>query len=136
MLLAEKRDIYPQMPKKVLVVEDNSLNLKLFNDLLESQGFDVIESKDGKNIVAITEAAMPEIIIIDIQLPEISGIDIIQALKANDVTKNIPVIAVTAFAMKGDKENILSTGCEEYMCKPISIQDFITVVNNYTNNDN
>lgn len=117
--------------KKVLVVEDNELNLKLFTDLLELNNHKVIENRDGKNVIEICRYEKPNLIIMDIQLPNISGIDIIQSIKIDDNLKNIPIIAVTAFAMKEDKENILGTGCEEYISKPISVGLFIDVIKKY-----
>lgn len=117
---------------KVLVVEDNELNLKLFSDLLESNGYEVIQSRDGKNIDELCKISAPGLIIMDIQLPNISGLDLIQRLKIDESFKNIPIIAVTAFAMTEDRENILSSGCEEYLSKPISITGFLEAVRKYT----
>jgi two-component system cell cycle response regulator DivK len=114
--------------KKVLIVEDNELNLKLFSDLLEANDFIVIQNKDGKFVSDICKAEMPCLIIMDIQLPNISGITIIKELKSDDILKSIPIIAVTAFAMQEDKDNILASGCEEYLSKPISIASFIETV--------
>ncbi len=117
--------------KKILVVEDNELNLKLFSDLLEASGYDVTQSRDGENVDELCRQISPELIIMDIQLPNISGLDIIQRLKIDEDLKKIPVIAVTAFAMQDDKENILSTGCEEYLSKPISINTFLETIKKY-----
>jgi two-component system cell cycle response regulator DivK len=117
--------------KKVLVVEDNELNLKLFADLLEATGLKVIQSKDGKFVKEICKQESPCLVIMDIQLPNISGIDLIQMLKVDEVLKKIPIIAVTAFAMQEDRENILNAGCEEYISKPISISLFLDTVKKY-----
>jgi two-component system cell cycle response regulator DivK len=116
---------------KILVVEDNELNLKLFTDLLESNDYKVISSRDGKNIKEICSEEDPKLIVMDIQLPNISGVDIIQQLKTDSKYREIPIVAVTAFAMKEDKTSILSAGCEEYISKPISIQHFLETVNKY-----
>ncbi len=116
---------------KVLVVEDNELNLKLFSDLLEANGYEVIQSRDGKNVDEICKQTSPALIVMDIQLPNISGLDLIQRLKIDENFKHIPIIAVTAFAMTDDKENILSSGCEEYLSKPISIAGFLEAVRKY-----
>lgn len=117
--------------KKILIVEDNELNLKLFTDILEANGFEVFQNKDGRNVIEDCKEISPNVIIMDIQLPNISGMDIIEELKIDPDLKNIPVIAVTAFAMEDDKNNILSTGCEDYISKPISINIFLEVIKKY-----
>lgn len=118
-------------PKKVLIFEDNELNLKLFQDLLGAHGFVTVETRDGRNAVEIVSKEQPDLIIMDIQLPYVSGIDIIKTIKSEQDLKDIPIIAVTAFAMQDDKEKILSTGCEDYLSKPISIDSFVDVINKY-----
>lgn len=123
----------PSKPK-ILVIEDNELNLKLFSDLLEANGYDVVQNRDGKGIEELCRQILPSLIVMDIQLPDISGLDIIQRLKIDESFKKIPIIAVTAFAMKEDKENILSSGCEEYLSKPISISGFLETVKKYLEN--
>ena len=120
-----------EISKKILLVEDNELNLKLFADLLEANGYRVIQSKDGNNLKEIAYAEAPDLIIMDIQLPNISGMDLIQELKHDEKLNAIPIIAVTAFAMSEDKQNILSSGCEEYISKPISINIFLETVKKY-----
>jgi two-component system cell cycle response regulator DivK len=117
--------------KKILIVEDNDLNLKLFADLLEANNFSVIKNTDGKNIKNICDEQMPDLIVMDIQLPNVSGIDLIEMIKLDDKLSHIPIIAVTAFAMEEDKDNILSAGCEEYISKPISISVFLEKVNKH-----
>ncbi len=117
--------------KKLLIVEDNELNLKLFTDILEANDFDVIQNKDGRNVPEQCRIEKPEVIIMDIQLPNVSGMDIIAELKIDEELKAIPIIAVTAFAMQEDRNNILSTGCEEYISKPISINIFLEVIRKY-----
>jgi two-component system cell cycle response regulator DivK len=119
------------MAKKVLIVEDNELNMKLFDDLLGAHGFDTVKTRDGTKVLEIARAEMPDLIIMDIQLPEVSGLEVTQRLKADDQLKKIPVVAVTAFAMKGDEDRIRQGGCEDYVSKPISIIDFMKVVNKY-----
>lgn len=119
------------MSKKVLIVEDNELNLKLFRDLLEANDITPVETRDGKNLMDLVMREMPDLILMDIQLPEISGLDLIQEIKGNSNTNNIPIIAVTAFAMKEDEEKILASGCESYIAKPIAIEGFIEKVNSY-----
>jgi two-component system cell cycle response regulator DivK len=117
--------------KKVLVVEDNELNLKLFTDLLEANSYKVFQNKTGVGVLEFCRVDRPDLIIMDIQLPNISGIDLIEQLKMHEDLSKIPVIAVTAFAMQGDKQNILSAGCEEYLSKPISIGIFLETIKKY-----
>lgn len=119
------------MKKKVLIVEDNELNMKLFEDLLGAHGYDTIKTKDGGQVLDIARAQKPDLIIMDIQLPEVSGLEVTQWLKSDHELRRIPVIAVTAFAMKGDEEKIRQGGCEDYVSKPISIVDFMQVVQKY-----
>ena len=119
------------MSKTVLIVEDNELNMKLFNDLLEAHGINTIETRDGNGVLDIAREKKPDLILMDIQLPEISGLDVTKMLKADDELKTIPVIAVTAFAMKGDEEKIREGGCEDYISKPISVTQFIDVIQKY-----
>jgi two-component system cell cycle response regulator DivK len=114
--------------KKVLIVEDNELNMKLFRDLLEAHNIATIETNDGNKVLDIARDNKPDLILMDIQLPEISGLDVTKMLKADEDLKSIPVVAVTAFAMKGDEEKIREGGCEDYLSKPISVMEFLTVV--------
>lgn len=116
------------MNKRVLIVEDNELNMKLFHDLLEANGIASIQIREGKRAVEMAYEHMPDLIIMDIQLPEISGLEITKRLKENQELAHIPVIAVTAFAMKGDEQKIREGGCEDYVSKPISVSRFIEVV--------
>lgn len=117
--------------KTVLVVEDNDLNMKLFTDLLEAHGIDTVQTKEGNTVLEVAREHMPDLILMDIQLPEISGLEVIQWLKDDDDLKDIPVIAVTAFAMKGDEEKIREGGCEDYISKPIDVMGFIEKVQKY-----
>ena len=114
--------------KKVLIVEDNDLNMKLFQDLLEAHSIDTVEARDGSNVLEIARAEKPDLILMDIQLPEVSGLDVTKWLKADEELKGIPVIAVTAFAMKGDEQRIREGGCEDYISKPISVSLFLDVI--------
>lgn len=121
--------------KKILIVEDNELNLKLFRDLLGAHGFETFETKDGLNVPSLAREIRPDLILMDIQLPEISGFDITRNLKQEPDLRDIPVIAVTAFAMKDDEERILKAGCEAYISKPISIMPFLQIVERFLNTD-
>jgi two-component system, cell cycle response regulator DivK len=117
--------------KKVLIVEDNDLNMKLFNDLLEAHGYDTLQTKDGMEALRIARQHVPDLILMDIQLPEVSGLEVIKWLKEDDNLSAIPVIAVTAFAMKGDEEKIRNGGCEAYIAKPISVSNFMRTVERF-----
>lgn len=116
------------MKKKVLIVEDNELNMKLFDDLLGAHGYDTIKTRDGMKVLELARTEKPDLIVMDIQLPEVSGLEVTQWLKKDNDLKHIPVVAVTAFAMKGDEEKIRQGGCEDYVSKPISIIDFMKVI--------
>jgi two-component system, cell cycle response regulator DivK len=120
-----------QRPKTVLVVEDNELNMKLFNDLLEAHGYGVIQTRDGLSALDLAREHMPDLILMDIQLPEVSGIEVTKWLKEDDQLRSIPVIAVTAFAMKGDEQKIREGGCEAYVSKPISVIGFLKTIDSF-----
>jgi two-component system cell cycle response regulator DivK len=121
------------MPKTILIVEDNELNMKLFNDLLQAHGYETLQTKDGREAMEMTEEYHPDLILMDIQLPKISGLEITRQIKQKDDLKSIPVIAVTAFAMKGDEEKIREGGCEAYIAKPISVTNFLETVQRFLN---
>jgi len=116
------------MPKKVLIVEDNELNMKLFHDLLDSQGYETLQTREGLQAMALARQHSPDLILMDIQLPEISGLEVTKWLKDDEELAHIPIIAVTAFAMKGDEERIRQGGCEAYISKPISVMHFLETV--------
>ena len=117
--------------KKVLIVEDNDLNMKLFNDLLEAHGYNTLQTRDGVEALKLARQHRPDLILMDIQLPEISGLEVTKWLKEDDDLRAIPVIAVTAFAMKGDEEKIRGGGCEAYIAKPISVVSFLRTVERF-----
>ncbi len=119
------------MKKRILIVEDNDLNLKLFRDLLTAHGYETIETKEGMEAITLTRSERPDLILMDIQLPEISGLDVTRRIKADDTVRAIPIVAVTAFAMKDDEEKILAAGCEAYISKPISIMPFLNTVRRF-----
>ena len=119
------------MAKTVLIVEDNDLNMKLFHDLLEAHGYATIQTKDGMEAMKLAREHRPDLILMDIQLPEISGLEVTKWLKDDPDLKAIPVVAVTAFAMKGDEERIREGGCEAYLSKPISVSKFIETVRRF-----
>lgn len=127
-MLAEKK---ANMPKTVLIVEDNELNMKLFRDLLEAHGYATVQTREGLQALDLAREHRPDLILMDIQLPEVSGLEITKWLKDDEELKSIPVIAVTAFAMKGDEQKIREGGCEAYIAKPISVAHFIEMVQRF-----
>ncbi|MCB2060390.1 MAG: response regulator [Novosphingobium sp.] len=116
------------MAKRILVVEDNDLNRKLFCDVLKSQGYAVEPVSDGLDALDKARSFVPNLIIMDIQLPNVSGLDLIEAAKADGVLRSIPVLAVTAYAGKGDEERIRDAGADNYLAKPVSIGPFMAAV--------
>ncbi|WOK38005.1 response regulator [Sphingomonas sp. C3-2] len=116
------------MAKRVLVVEDNELNLKLFCDLLRAHDYVAEPVRDGREAVARAQAFKPDLIIMDIQLPHVSGVELIEMLKADEELKTIPIMAVTAYAAKGDEERIRALGAAAYVSKPISVVRFVDQV--------
>jgi two-component system cell cycle response regulator DivK len=120
-----------QVPKKVLIVEDNELNMKLFHDLIEACGHEILETRDGIEALKLARLHRPDLILMDIQLPEVSGLEVTRWLKEDDELRKIPVIAVTAFAMKGDEEKIRNGGCEAYIAKPISVTNFLDTIGRF-----
>jgi two-component system, cell cycle response regulator DivK len=120
--MRQERGFDQRAPRKVLIVEDNDLNMKLFNDLLEAHGYFTLQTKDGVEALRMARQHRPDLILMDIQLPEVSGLDELRA---------IPVVAVTAFAMKGDEEKIRDGGCEAYIAKPISVASFMRTVERF-----
>ena len=117
--------------KTVLIVEDNELNMKLFHDLLEAHGYHILQTRDGMEALQIARDHKPDLILMDIQLPEISGLQVTKWIKQDNGLKHIPVVAVTAFAMKGDEEKIREGGCEAYLAKPISVLAFLQTVERF-----
>ena len=121
------------MAKTILIVEDNELNMKLFHDLLESKGYDILQARDGMEALKMARSHMPDLTLMDIQLPEVSGLEVTKWLKEEDNLKAIPVVAITAFAMKGDEEKIREGGCEAYIAKPIFVTNFLETVEEFLN---
>ena len=119
------------MRKTVLIVEDNELNMKLFHDLLDAHGYRTLQTRNGMEALALARTHLPDLILMDIQLPEVSGLEVTKWLKDDDSLRAIPVIAVTAFAMKGDEERIREGGCEAYISKPISVPGFLETVRHF-----
>jgi two-component system cell cycle response regulator DivK len=121
--------------KKVLVVEDNDLNLKLFCDLLQAHGFETAPVRDGREAIDRARHFAPDLIVMDIQLPHVSGIELIELLKRDAALAGTPVMAVTAYAAKGDEERIRAAGAEAYISKPVTVANFMAAVGNLIGND-
>ena len=116
------------MAKTVLIVEDNELNMKLFRDLLEAHGYQTSGTSNGFEALDLVRKMRPDLILMDIQLPQVSGLEVTRWIKDEPELRAIPVVAVTAFAMKGDEERIREGGCEAYISKPISVSHFLDTV--------
>lgn len=119
------------MVKTVMIVEDNELNMKLFRDLIEAHGYETVRTRNGLEAMDLARIHRPDLILMDIQLPEVSGLEVTKWLKQDDELQHIPIIAVTAFAMKGDEERIRQGGCEAYISKPISVPRFVETIKSY-----
>jgi two-component system, cell cycle response regulator DivK len=119
------------MAKTIMIVEDNELNMKLFHDILESRGYETIQTRNGLEALDLARAHHPDLILMDIQLPEVSGLVVTKWIKEDEELAAIPIVAVTAFAMKGDEERILQGGCEGYISKPISVPHFLETIQSY-----
>ena len=119
------------MTKTVMIVEDNELNMKLFHDLLAAHGYRTIQTRNGLEALELARTHRPDLILMDIQLPEVSGLEVTKWIKEDDDLRSIPIVAVTAFAMKGDEERIRSGGCEAYISKPISVLAFLDTVKRF-----
>ena len=117
--------------RRILVVEDNELNMKLLNDVLEAHGYEVMATGRGKIAIEWAHLHQPDLILMDLQLPDLSGLDATRQLKADPETRHIPVIAVTAFAMAGDEKRALDHGCDAYVAKPIILKDFLNLIAGY-----
>lgn len=117
--------------KTILIVEDNELNMKLFHDLLDAHGYRTLQTRNGIDALNVAREHRPDLILMDIQLPEVSGLEVTKWLKEDDELRQIPVVAVTAFAMRGDEERIRQGGCEAYISKPISVGTLIDTVRRF-----
>ena len=119
------------MEKMVLIVEDEPKNLKLFCDILKTNGYTTLEATNGAQGVELAKAHQPDLILMDIQMPILDGLKATKLLKASAETEQIPVIALTAYAMKGDEEKMLQAGCDGYITKPIHIREFLKQIAAY-----
>lgn len=121
------------MPRKILIVEDDVKNRKLFRDVLSANGYETVEAMDGKTGVELARSHKPDLIIMDVQMPGMDGIEAVGILKKDPGTAEIPTIALTAFAMDGDKDRLLEAGFDGYLSKPINVKGFLHAVENYLN---
>ncbi len=117
--------------KRILYVEDNYQNKRLVRKILKSKGYEVLEADDGEGGVEMATKEMPDLILMDISIPGIDGIEATRIIKANPETEAIPVVALTANAMRGDRERFLAAGCDNYLPKPISTPDLLRVIREY-----
>jgi two-component system, cell cycle response regulator DivK len=118
-------------PKTILIVEDNELNMKLFHDLLYAHGYRTLQTNDGIEALNIAREHHPDLILMDIRLPEVSGLEVTKFLKEDESVRSIPVVAVTGFALKSDEDAIRNVGCDAYLTKPISITSFLETVRSF-----
>ena len=123
------------MKQTILVVEDNPVNTELVKDILFELGHSVVHSETGVDAMQLARTHQPALILMDIRLPRLSGIDVIKFIKAQDDLKHIPIIALTASAMKGDEEKILQGGCDDNIPKPIQVIEFINLISSYLDSE-
>ena len=117
--------------KRILIVEDNELNMKLLHDVLEAHGYATLKTGEGNAAIALAHANQPDLILMDLQLPDVSGFEAVRQLKQHATTRSIPIVAVTAFAMVGDERKALTSGCDAYVAKPIALREFLDVVERF-----
>jgi two-component system, cell cycle response regulator DivK len=118
-------------PKRILVVEDNKLDMRLLKDILEGSRYETLQAADGLEAIDLAFASLPDLILLDIQLPEISGLEVSRRLKGDDRSRRIPIVAVTAFAMGWHEREALDSGCDAYISKPISVLGFLNTVESF-----
>jgi len=122
--------------KTILLVEDDFMNMKLAQHVLESQGYSVVKATTGWEALNQIKTGLPDLILMDIQLPDIDGMTLARIIRANEAARETVILAMTAFAMKGDREKILKTGCNDYISKPINVENFISTVRRYLGSRN
>lgn len=124
------------MPKLITIIDDEPKNVILFRDLLQVNGYSTNEAINGKQGVDLVRTSKPDLILMDIQMPEMDGLEATRILKADVATKNIPILALSSYAMTGDRERILGAGCDGYLSKPIVIREFLKTVAEYLSSKN
>lgn len=117
--------------EKILIIDDNPVNIELASDLLKLHGFQMLQAIDAETGIGIAKAEIPDLVLMDIQLPGMDGLEATRRLRADKATRNIPIVAITAFAMKGDEEKAIKAGCIGYIPKPINTRTFPETINNY-----
>jgi two-component system cell cycle response regulator DivK len=122
--------------KTILLVEDDFMNMKLVQHVLESQGYNVVKATTGQEALQQLKASTPDLILMDVQLPDIDGMTLVRIIRAKDTNRETNILALTACAMKGDREKILETGCNDYISKPINVETFVSTVRRYLGSGN
>ena len=122
------------MGKVILIVEDDPKNLKLFRDVLNIKGCETLEATDGRQGVDLAREHKPNLILMDMQLPVMDGFEATRRIKSDEVLSNIPIIALSALAMSGDREKMMAAGCDDYLSKPINIKEFLSTIEKYFQN--
>jgi len=117
--------------KRILIVEDNKLDARLLKDILEGRGYETLQTGDGLEAINLAVANLPDLILMDIQLPEISGLELTRRLRGDDRSRRIPIVAVTAFAIGWHEREALDSGCDGYISKPIAIFGFLRTVESF-----
>lgn len=117
--------------KRILVVEDDLMNMRLAQHVLEVEGYTVVKAATGQEALKQIESTLPDLILMDLQLPDIDGMTLVRILRAKAITRDTTILALTAYAMKGDREKILQIGCNDYISKPINVKEFINTVRRY-----
>ena len=120
-------------PKKILVIEDNALNMKLVVTLLKFSKYQILEAKDAEDGLKLAQQHRPDLILMDIQLPGMNGLHATRVIKGDAKLKDVPVVALTSYAMEGNKENIMAAGCDGYIAKPIDTRQFLDTISAYIN---
>jgi two-component system, cell cycle response regulator DivK len=120
---------------QILVVEDNERNMKLFRDVLQASGYRTLEAATGERAVELVFEHRPDLVLMDIQLPGIDGVEALDRLRADGRTASVPVLALTAQAMEGDRERFLAAGFDGYLSKPVNIAEFVATVKRYCERD-
>ena len=118
-------------PKRILIVEDNETDVRLLKDILETRGYNILQTKEGLEAIDLAVVNLPDLILMDIQLPDMSGLEVTRRLRGDDRSRRIPIIAVTAFAMAWHEREALDSGCDAYISKPISIFGFLRTVESF-----
>ena len=117
--------------KRILIVEDNETDVRLLKDILETRGYTILQTREGLEAIDLAVVNLPDLILLDIQLPDMSGLEVARRLRGDERSKQIPIVAVTAFAMEWHEREALDSGCDAYVSKPISIFSFLRTVESF-----